>query len=239
MKFLTYGIFIVVYYCVRAVLVLPQSRTFYVEFLNVGQGDSIVINIPAYGKALVDTGFNYQSNYLFARSSVFPICQIKSLFITHYDLDHAGGLERITRYCKKIAIYDNLSAGDTLTFANAVIKILNPPAKGYVRKDNDDSLVMLLKKGGFSALLTGDAGLGVLQTIVPSIPAGLDVYKVSHHGSRHNTSYELLDQLKPKYCVISVGKNTFGHPTKEVTDALEKAKCKTFRTDLDGSIVLY
>jgi len=65
----------------------------------------------------------------------------------------------------------------------------------------------------------------------------VDILKVSHHGSKDGTSEELLEILKPKLAVISVGaKNKFGHPTKEVLDRLKEKGIEIKRTDKDGEV---
>lgn len=245
MKILPYGIFIVLYYIFRAVFIIPQENKFYIAFLNVGQGDAFVINIPTYGKVLLDTGFNYQANYLSARHSVFPVCQLKSVFITHFDFDHIGGLDRVARYCKSIRRYDNLSTGDVLTLGDARFSVLSPPTKNTTHEENDDSIVVFLQHRNFKALLPGDAGIDVLEKLLLLKSEDLlglldlDVYKVAHHGSKYNNSFSFIDQLKPKYCVISVGKNTFGHPAQQVLDDLNRAGCVVLRTDQVGTIMLY
>lgn len=245
MKLFPYAIFIVGYYFIRMLILLPQDSKFYLSFLNVGQGDSFVINIPNYGRVLVDTGKDYQSNYLSARGSVLPFCNIKSVFITHYDNDHAGGLERIRKFCRNITVYDDLKFVDVVDFGNTKIYVLSPPDRNPLRDINDNSLVMLLKYHDFEALLTGDAGLSMLEWVSKTINVyksrgiiigGLDVYKVAHHGSRYNSSKNLIYMLKPAYCIISVGKNTYGHPSKEVIQYLADAGCKVQRTDQDGTI---
>lgn len=239
MKLLPYLIFVIGYYVIRAVVVVPANRSFYLAILNVGQGDGIFINSPGYGAFMVDTGFNYQANYLSARRSVFPICHLKTVFLTHYDFDHIGGLDRISRYCRHIDVKDNLSRGDFLTLGGVQIKVLSPPMKNSSHEENDDSIVMLLSFGDFRALLTGDAGITALEKAFSSLLGPVDVYKVSHHGSKYNTSFDLLSKLKPKICVISVGRNNFGHPSPNVLQDLESVGCKIYRTDLDGTIVLY
>lgn len=239
MKIFAFGIFILLYYCIRTIFVLPQNFKFYVAFLDVGQGDSFIINIPRYGQVLLDTGINYQSSYLSARNYIFPVCQVKSVFVTHYDKDHSGGLDRIARFCKGVRVYDNLSKSDFLKISDVSFYILSPPHKDTLHEENDDSLVILLKRGDFDVLFTGDAGLDVLEGILLDVPPGLDVYKVSHHGSSHNNSFQLVDWLKPTYCIISVGKNNYGHPSDEVLNGLEKVGCKTYRTDRDGTIMVY
>jgi len=244
-KLFPYIIFVVGYYLLRMLVSLPQSNGFYISFLNVGQGDSFVISIPNYGKVLVDTGVDYQSNYLSARASPFPVCNIKSVLITHYDGDHAGGLERISKFCRDITVYDNLSNGDVVDFGSVKLYVLSPPRKNSTHQENDDSLVMLLKYYDFETLLTGDAGLSVLGPVSKIINnykdkgiilGGLDVYKVSHHGSPYNNNKSLVDILKPKYCVVSVGKNNYGHPSKKVIQDLAGAGCVVQRTDENGTI---
>jgi len=239
MKLIPYLVFIVLYYIVRATVVLPANQSFYLAFLNIGQGDSIVINSPGYGAFMVDTGFNYQANYLSARRSVFPVCRLKLVFITHYDFDHAGGLDRMLRYCRDIKIQDNLSSGDQLDLGSVKLEVLSPAKKDSSHEENDDSLVMLLSHGDFKAMLTGDAGTNVLETAFSGVTGHLDVYKVSHHGSKYNTSIDIIDKLQPKICIISVGRNTFGHPSPDVLRYLNSGGCKVYRTDLDGTVVLY
>lgn len=239
MRALPYSFFIILYYLVRVLLVMSSNRTFYISFLNVGQGDSFVINSPRYGAVMVDTGFDYQANYMSARYAAFPVCHIKSVFITHYDSDHRGGLDRILRYCPNIKVEDNLSAGDFLTFGGASLEVLSPARKNSSHEDNDDSIVMLLSYGKFRSLLTGDAGVSILRKVLSDFTGHLDVYKVSHHGSKHNTDTGLVSKLKPKVCVVSVGKNNFGHPSQDILNILRLSGCKVYRTDIDGTVVLY
>jgi len=239
MRLLPYLVFIFGYYVVRAVLLLPAGHEFYLTILNVGQGDSIVIHSPDYGPVMVDTGYNYQANYLSARRSVFPICQLKTVIITHYDRDHVGGLDRVLRYCPETAVADNLARGDLLTLGSTRLEVLSPAVKNLSHEENDDSIVVLLTRKDFTALLTGDAGTAVLESALSGLEIYVDVYKVSHHGSKYNTSLGLLQKLRPKICVIPVGRNNFGHPSPDVLRDLELVGCTTLRTDLDGTIVLY
>ena len=248
MKLIPYLSFILLYYLIRILILTPQNGVFSISFLNVGQGDSIVINIPKYGQVMIDTGPDYQANYLSARESWFPICQIKSVIITHYDSDHSGGLNRMSNYCKKLKNYNNIKNGDTLHFGDTYLHVLNPAVEDISREENDDSIVILLDKGSFEALLTGDAGTAIVEELLPKIEAytkdyvvnnGLDVYKVSHHGSKYNTNFDIIRRLKPTSCVIPVGKNNFGHPSKEVISYLKDSGCRVYRTDLEGSVTFY
>ncbi|MFC1790513.1 ComEC/Rec2 family competence protein [Patescibacteria group bacterium] len=93
---------------------------------------------------------------------------------------------------------------------------------------NETSIVFKLSYGHFDTLLTGDIGFDTENVLeFPDI----EVLKVPHHGSRFSTSEELLEETTPDWAVISVGKNTFGHPTQEVLDRLSQKGIKVARTD--------
>ena len=92
--------------------------------------------------------------------------------------------------------------------------------------------------GDTSFLFTGDAEREEEQEI---LNAGYDlsatVLKVGHHGSRNSTTYPFLREIMPKYAVISVGENSYGHPTEDVLSRLRDADVKVYRTDMQGDII--
>jgi len=65
-----------------------------------------------------------------------------------------------------------------------------------------------------------------------------DVLKVGHHGAKTSTSKNFLDAVKPKYAVISVGKNSYGHPTSQVVNLLKNSKASILRTDQSSTIII-
>ena len=83
----------------------------------------------------------------------------------------------------------------------------------------------------------GDAGIEVEEDLIEKYNLkDIDVLKVGHHGSKTSSSKEFIDEIKPKYSIISVGKNNrYGHPNDSVLDNLEDSKI--YRTDQDGSIM--
>lgn len=101
---------------------------------------------------------------------------------------------------------------------------------------NDTSVVGRLSFGKSKILLTGDAGINIEQQLLPQFDLDADILKIGHHGSRHSTSQELLDETTPQYAIIQVGRNNYGHPTEEVLDKLEASKIKIFRTDQDKTV---
>lgn len=106
------------------------------------------------------------------------------------------------------------------------------------RDPNDFSIQARLSFGDFGALMTGDIGENMADNVFPYIPKqSIHYIKVPHHGSKYGLTQNYLKWFVPKVAVISVGKkNTYGHPTQEILDFLNKQNVKTYRTDLDGDI---
>lgn len=105
---------------------------------------------------------------------------------------------------------------------------------------NLSAIVLKLNYGQFSALFTSDIDSNVENQIisVPSNPSNIDVLKVAHHGSKYSSSSKFLEAIKPALSIIEVGKNSYGHPTKEALDRLAQIGSKILRTDQDGDIVV-
>ncbi len=99
-------------------------------------------------------------------------------------------------------------------------------------KFNDYSVVLLFQFNNFKALLTGDIDEKIEKKIIDQNKIdNLDILKVAHHGSKYSTSEDFLKAIQPKTAIISVGKNPWGHPTKEVLERLKKYNVDIFRTD--------
>ena len=103
--------------------------------------------------------------------------------------------------------------------------------------ENDNSNVIYTQINGYKFMLMGDASTTTEKEILNKYNlSDIDVLKVGHHGSRTSSSKEFINEINPKYSVISVGKNNrYGHPNKEVLNNLENSKI--YRTDQDGSIM--
>jgi competence protein ComEC len=108
--------------------------------------------------------------------------------------------------------------------------------KAYGTDLNDWSAVLHVTYGNNKFLFTGDAETKSEINSKQSLKA--DVLKVGHHGSKSSTSVAFIKAVAPKYAVISVGKNSYGHPTKEIIDRLKNAKVTTYRTDLNGTVTV-
>ena len=103
--------------------------------------------------------------------------------------------------------------------------------------ENDNSSVIYTKLNNYKFLFMGDAGVEVEEDLIQKYNLqNIDVLKVGHHGSKTSSGQKFIDEINPKYGVISVGKNNrYGHPNDNVLDNLEDSKI--YRTDCDGSIM--
>lgn len=104
--------------------------------------------------------------------------------------------------------------------------------------ENDNSNVIYIELDGYKFMFMGDSGIEKEKDILDKYNiSDVDVLKVGHHGSKTSSDKKFIDEIKPKYSIISVGKNNkFGHPNKEVLDTLNDSKI--YGTDQDGSIML-
>ena len=108
---------------------------------------------------------------------------------------------------------------------------------GDYGNENDNSNVIYTKLNGYRFMFMGDASSTTEKEIMSiyNLP-NIDVLKVGHHGSKTSTGKNFIDEINPKYSIISVGKNNrYGHPNDKVLDNLEDSKI--YRTDKDGSIM--
>lgn len=137
--------------------------------------------------------------------------------------------------------------GQKINFGLGVKMDILLPAKPSLVKttkgkdeDNNLSIISRLAYGADSFLFTGDAEAKEEVELISSYPdLKAEVLKVAHHGSKNSTNESLLDKIKPKLSVISVGaKNRYGHPRTETLEKLKKIGAEILRTDLGGDIKL-
>lgn len=229
-----------------------------VVFCNVGQGDGILISQNDF-QMVVDSGpDNKMMLGCLEKNMPFWDKEIEVAVMSHWDRDHSGGLKSLMENYQIDKLYsssnpsdlnvqkiytDNLAINDVIKYGAIEFEILNPDEDWG--NDNDNSIVGILDVMGKKILLTGDATAQVEQKLVwrgllrPAEQGfgSLNILKVSHHGSAEGTSEELLTAIRPAEAVISVGKNSFGHPTKVVLDRLTAAGVEIRRTDKEGDII--
>jgi competence protein ComEC len=228
-----------------------------VSVLDVGQGDAILFQPAGAPALLVDGG--PPGDGLEAKLSSAGVRRLGVAVVTHEQSDHAGGIEELLgRFPLARLAYARLSrhlrgeaeaagaetvriaAGSALRSGRLRLEVLWPPrellATPLAGEDpNTQALVLLVRWGDFSMLLTADAE----AEAVPLDPGPVDVLKVAHHGSEDAGLDALLDRVTPRLAVISVGAgNPYGHPAPATLATLAAHRVSTLRTDRDGTIVL-
>jgi len=231
-------------------MTLPSQKV-EVIFCDVGQGDATLI-VSKNWQMLIDTGpKNKKVLNCLENNLPFWDKKIEVIMVTHGDSDHAGGLEDIKKYYKiEQEIYSkNVKQYDVIKNNMITFEVLNPESKVEINNDNNqNSIAGILKYWDFDLkrevkiFMAADIDIEteqrlVWQTVLRQDSGSVNILKVSHHGSKNGTSEEILNILKPKMAVISVGaKNNFGHPTKEVLDRLKTRNIEIKRTDQNGEI---
>jgi competence protein ComEC len=205
-----------------------------------------------------DFGEDLVAPYLWSRG----LDHLDVVVLTHGHVDHIGGLPRIIHDFQPTELWVGInpqtealqrlyeaadanhvairrhSAGEVLQWAGASVRVLAPPAdwQPKKRRENDDSLTLLIRYGETSALLAGDLEKQMERFVATESPAA-DLLKVAHHGSATSTTPELLAAVHPHFAVISVGSsNPFGHPRHEVLERLQASRVLTYRTDFFGAV---
>ena len=237
------------------------DSNYYIYFLDVGQGDMTVLKYKNE-TIVIDTGpKSYNSTYEITDNHIkffysIGITKINFLIITHGDNDHIGNANYLVNNFKVNNVI--LNNGEINDLEKNLIKLLKQKNIKYYQNikevklkdnhlyfinnetydnENDNSIVIYTKFNNTKILLTGDAGELVENNIMKKYNLkNIDILKVGHHGSDTSSSKSFIDNIMPKYSIISVGKNNrYGHPNKKVLSNLDNSKI--YRTDLDGSIM--
>ena len=235
--------------------------TLYVSYINVGQGDSILIRVGDCD-ILIDAGTasygTTVSNYLKNQG----VDDIELMINTHPDADHCGGLTTVLNNFaveevwiskdtnKNTAAYKNFvaaitsegltakkpNAGLVYTYEYLTLTVLYSDVGSDT---NNSSIVVMLEYGSFKFLFTGDVGTEVENKLLKAgTDLSCDVLKVGHHGSRYSSSAAFLSATGADYGVICVGTgNSYGHPTTDALNRLSAAGIKVYRTDKNGHVV--
>lgn len=246
-----------------AIFHLPDNQL-HLVFCDVGQGDAILIS-QGSNQILIDGGPGQSVLGCLSNHLPFWDREIEVVVATHPETDHITGLiDVIERYNVKQFVVNSLGK-ESAVFGEFRTAVLNEGSDIYFPKEgdrikinslellvfwpqsqekvlgattiergaNETSIVLKLSFGSFDALLTGDISTKVEGQLDLE---DVEVLKVAHHGSKYSTSEEFLEQAQPELAVISVGKNPFGHPTKEVIEKLRNLAIKLLRTDQEGEI---
>ena len=239
-----------------------DSTNLEIHFVDVGQGDCILINQNG-SNMLIDAGNNEDGSLLVNYFKELGIKKFDYVIGTHAHEDHIGGLDNIIKNFSIGKFYMPDVITTTKTFEDVLDalldknKVFDTPEIGkefklndlefkvlYVGKDktdlNNTSIILKMTYKNTSYLFMGDA-TDVVERILVSDGVDLksDVLKVGHHGSEYSTIATFLKSVNPRYAIIQVGKdNSYNHPKQITLDKLNKLNIKTYRTDEDGTIIL-
>ena len=232
-----------------------------VHFIDVGQGDSIFIELPNDEVMLIDAGESSEEEKVYNYITDLGYNNIDYVVGTHPHTDHIGGLEYIINNISVENIYMPKAVSTSKTYEsllntisnknlkvkvakanvsiissdNLSVNIIAPNSESYSNLNNY-SAVIKIDYYNNSFLFMGDAEVLSEEEITSDV--GADVIKVGHHGSDSSSSLEFLNKVKPKYAVISVGTNNqYNHPYDSILSRYESIGAQVYRTDLDGTIV--
>ncbi len=243
-----------------------SESDFTVHFVDVGQGDCILIKSGEY-TMLIDAGENGNEEKVLSYLEEHGVEKFDYIIATHPHSDHIGGLyEVISEYAVDNVIMPRLTEENTPTtvtyekllkavkasearviaavpgniysLGKAEFQILAP----FEQDDNLNNMSVCVKLTyqGKSFLFTGDAETSVEKQMLNSdVDLSADVLKLAHHGSSTSNSVNFLQAVNPEILVISVGEdNSYGHPHTEIMERVYELDVPIYRTDEDGSVVI-
>ena len=238
-----------------------SGGTLELGFLDVGQGDSILITSPSGQNVLIDGG--RKDDEVLDYLQAIGVKSIYMVIATHADADHIGGLEAVVRAYRPRFFIDNEIPSTTQTYegllqgvaeagsqvaaptarnvdlGGASLRIIPPPGVA-AWGNNDNSVGVVVEYGAFRAALTGDAedqefGWWIENGLLEPV----DVYKASHHGSANGDTQASVTAFVPESVVISVGfENSYGHPDDEALELYRGVGAEVYRTDESGTITV-
>lgn len=234
------------------------------QFLDVGQGDSVLIRSPEGKTALVDAG---TSTHVVETLKQLGVTSIDIVVVSHHHSDHYGGMHAvITQFRPKYFLASNRSHTTSsylkllkavrdegirtvypterprrIELGSLVLTVFPQPPEDK-KEENNNSIGIRVDDGSVSMLLTGDSEETERQWWVencPSLIRRAQILKLAHHGSRNGTDARWLNLIKPEIAVASLGAgNDYGHPHRETLSLLADYQIPLKRTDRDGTVTI-
>ncbi len=235
----------------------PPSTTLTAHFIDVGQGDAILIDLGDT-EVLIDGGNTNTGAAAYINAYINS--PLEAVIVTHFDKDHIGGLLEVFEDYDVAGFWyrgetsGTATADDLMTLVNdehaaihtvvrgSIIQVgvlqfsvLNPPVP-FFDDENNDSIVLQLSYGQTDFLFMGDAEQEAESTML-SLLKDIDILKVGHHGSSSSSSWAFLQIVKPEIAVYMAGVgNSYGHPHQITLDNLIAIEATIYGTDVNGTI---
>jgi competence protein ComEC len=247
-------------------ILAASNQSLRVSFIDVGQGDAILIQDSGGFNILLDGGRYSAGPTVVAYLHQEGVDNIDVIIASHAHADHIGGLISILEH-PEISVQEVLFNGYPYesstwsTFATAVADqgitmtaaqfpqvyqwgsttayILHPDPDLNDVDQNQSSIVILLIHESNKFLFSGDIDYSAEATIIArGTPLTAEILQVAHHGSKFSSSEEFLAAVSPLEAVIQVGRNPYVHPAPETIERLEQAGARVWRNDIYGTIIV-
>ena len=254
---------ILLFLAVSSVAFASENLT--AHFLDVGQGDSILLQFDGKN-VLIDGGIQEMGPRVETYLRDHGVSSLDLLVATHPHEDHIGGLITILRDFPIKQVLDSGQPHSSQVYENFLtlidqknisynvaqrgqkinldtrlkIDVLSPPPTLFSDDLNQNSIVLKVTYNKVSFLLMGDAGFEAENSIkAAGYDLKSDILKVGHHGSSSASGTSFLAKVKPDISIIEVGGgNDYGHPTQKTLSSLQNVGSKIYRTDTDGNVVI-
>ncbi len=234
------------------------------HFIDVGQGDAILLQCPGGENILVDGGDKVQGEALCAYLRECGIQELAAIVGTHPHADHIGGLIKVVQEFPVKAVYMPRITHSSDTFRDLLLAIKNKglkistakagvelplqaikarfiaPRADHYEDLNNYSAVLKIDYGAKSFLFMGDAEKESEEQILSSgLNIRADVLKLGHHGSASSSGEDFIKAVAPSWAVIMCAPNNdYGHPHRETLQVLGKYGAELLRTDEDGTLII-
>ncbi|SER04820.1 Metal-dependent hydrolase, beta-lactamase superfamily II [Virgibacillus subterraneus] len=234
-----------------------------VHFIDVGQGDSILIQTPSDKNILIDGGPPEAGKKVVGFLEDHNVEKIDLLIATHPDIDHIGGLTHVMKSFEVDRIIDSGKLYSTKTYAKYISQILkqripieiakqnaliqiDPFFKVRIlnthtgNKDNNDSSIALkISFKEIDFLLMGDVEKEQEKKLSKKYNLQSEIIKVAHHGSNTSTTSDFLDKVNPELAILTYSKkNDYGHPVDRVIENLINVNAAIYSTAIFGDITI-